>query len=151
MKCMSYDLRFTMCGRLSRGMWLALLIGACCLCAPAQAQGLKGAGVTTSSLTITNVLVASTRAATLYSATAYNASASDLYLLVFDATSLPANNTVPKLSPVKILADKTGGYDFNVAGCRFANGIVVATSTTPITLTNGTASFQIVVTSSPLP
>jgi hypothetical protein len=116
---------------------------------PAAAQGLRAAGVTTSTVTTTNAFVVSIRPTTMFSVTAYNASASDLYLLVFDATSLPANNTVPSLPPLKITANTTAYYDFNVSGCRFANGLVAATSTTPVTLTNGTASFLIAVTHTP--
>ncbi len=118
---------------------------------PAAAQGLRAAGVTKKSETITNSFVVTTRASTLYSVTAYNASASDLYLLVFDATSLPANGAVPHLPPVKVTANTTAGYDFNIGGCKFPTGIVVATSTTPITLTNGSASFQLTITSNPDP
>lgn len=132
--------------------WLAvgLLALAFWLGAPrAQAQGLYAAGLLSRSVTTTNAFVAASRASTVYTVTAYNASASDLYMLIFDATSLPANNTVPTLPPLKITSGTTAYYDFNVAGAKFANGIVVATSTTPITLTNGSASFLISVTHTP--
>ena len=126
---------------------IALLL--LCAAPESRAQGLNAAGLLSRSVTITNAFVASTRSSTLYTVTAYNASASDLYLHIFDATSLPADNTVPTLPPLKIPTDTTGYYDFNVAGARFANGIVVATSTTPNTLTNGSASFLIEVTHNP--
>jgi hypothetical protein len=127
------------------------LIGAALLFAApsAHAQGLKAAAAVERSLCPTNAITMVSRSTTMFSVTAYNVSASDLYLHVFDATSTPAANTVPTLPAIKVTANTTAGYDFNIGGCKFANGIVVATSTTPVTFTNGTASFQIAVTHAP--
>jgi hypothetical protein len=114
-----------------------------------HAQGLRGAASSEESLTATNAWTAVSRKTTLYTVSAANASSGDLYLMVFDATSTPSAGTVPALPGLKIPSGSVGGWDFNVAGCPFANGVVVATSTTPVTFTNGSASFQITVTHTP--
>lgn len=123
------------------------------LLAPALiiAQALKGAGVTSSTVTPTNSFVAVSRTSTVFDITAHNSGGSDLYLVVFDATSLPANGAVPALPAVKIPTGKSGGYTWNVAGRRFANGVVAATSTTGAALTNSSAVFSIDVTWNPFP
>lgn len=116
-----------------------------------QVVRIVGATRVSTCVVATNALVASTAPTQLFSVTAENSSGSDLWLLVFDATSLPANGTAPTLAPVKITAGATGGYDFNIAGCHFSNGIVAANSTTDRALTNGGAVFWITVTHDPRP
>lgn len=79
--------------------------------------------------------------AKLYDLTVYNVSASTLYIHVFDTNSLPSNGAFPTLAPIALPANSTASYQFFV-GRSFTNGITIAASTTPITLTNGTASFK---------
>lgn len=128
---------------------LGIVVGLAEFSPPAQAQALKGAALLEKTTAPTNSWAPVVRSTTVYTISAYNSSATDLYLHVFDATAVPANGTVPTLSPVLIPAGKTGGWDFNVAGCKFANGVAVASSTTDRTTTNATASFQINITHTP--
>jgi hypothetical protein len=124
---------------------LALLLTA----GAAGAQGLKAAASHERTTAPTNSWVAVSRSTTLFTVTAYNSSATDLYLHVFDATAVPANGSIPTMPPVLIPAGKTGGWDYSIGGCKFANGVAVATSTTDRTTTNATASFMINLTHTP--
>lgn len=81
-----------------------------------------------------------------YECEAFNATGGDLYMLVFDATSVPANGTVPILPACRVptlstvaLAIPEGGIDCN-------KGVVVVFSSTSLTLTvAGVASGSIAI------
>jgi hypothetical protein len=115
----------------------------------ASAQGLVAASNISRSLTRTNTFTAVSRGSRVFTVFVQNTSASDLWLHVYDATSLPANNSRPSFSPVKILAGAGGGYDFGVYGAPLGTGVTVCTSTTDLTLTNSTASFDVTVIYTP--
>ena len=70
----------------------------------------------------------------LRSAKVLNTSASPLYLMVFDATSLPVNGTAPSRTPIPVEAGDVNGDDWP-GGTALATGCVVALSSTVATLT----------------
>lgn len=115
----------------------------------ARAQGLVAASNISRSLTSTNAFTAVSRSSRVFTVFVSNTSASDLWLHVYDATSTPANNSRPTFSPVKILAGAGGGYDFGSYGAPLGTGVTVCTSTTDLTLTNSTASFDVTVIYTP--
>ena len=115
----------------------------------ASAQGLVAASDISRSLTSTNAFTAVSRGSRVFTVFVHNTSASDLYLHVFNTTSTPANGTRPAFSPVVILAGKGGGYDFGSYGAPLGTGVTVCTSTTDLTLTNSTASFDVTVIYTP--
>lgn len=127
---------------------LGIVLGLAELAPPAMAQAIKAATETTSTVTATNSFVAAARPVRAFDITVYNSSTSDLYCHIFDATSTPSAGAVP-IAPLKIPTGETRSYTWNLAGRKFTNGVLVATSTTPVTFTNGTASFLIDVTWSP--
>lgn len=66
-----------------------------------------------------------------------NSAASTKYLQVFDATSLPTNGTVPTVATLAIAATSTATLELShVGGLVVQNGIVVAESSTALTLTS---------------
>lgn len=97
------------------------------------------------SVVATNVMIATTNSARAFTITAQNSSGGDLWLLVFDRSTnaIPPNGTAPTLSPVKIAAGDTRGWDWTPVGWQFQNGIIVANSTTDRALTNSSANFWI--------
>jgi hypothetical protein len=115
----------------------------------ASAQGLVAAANISRSLTSTNAFTAVSRGSRVFTVFVQNSSATDLWLHVYDATSTPANNSRPTLSPVKILAGAGGGYDFGSYGAPLGTGVTVCTSTTDLTLTNSSASFDVTVIYTP--
>lgn len=115
----------------------------------ASAQGLVAASAISRSLTSTNAFTAVSRGSRVFTVFVSNTSASDLWLHVYDATSTPANNSRPAFSPVKILAGSGGGYDFGSYGAPLGTGVTVCTSTTDLTLTNSTPSFDVTVLYTP--
>jgi hypothetical protein len=115
----------------------------------ASAQGLVAAANISRSLTSTNAFTAVSRGSRVFTVFVQNSSASDLWLHVYDTTSTPANNSRPAFSPVKILAGAGGGYDFGSYGAPLGTGVTVCTSTTDLTLTNSTASFDVTVIYTP--
>ena len=68
----------------------------------------------------------------------YNTSAADVYIQVFDATSLPANASVPTLPPIKCPAGSNASLDI-WGGHSFGTGLTIAASSTDDTLTIVTA------------
>lgn len=80
--------------------------------------------------------VLSTTPCTLKSVTVTNKAASDRFLMLFDATSLPGDGAVPNFPPVQIPSKATGEYDGPEA---LAVGLVAALSSTEDTLTVATA------------
>ena len=73
----------------------------------------------------------------VYDIVGYNNKASDQYILVFDAAALPPNGTVPRF-----VITAPAGFPFSLSwanGRVFSNGCVVCTSSTPATLTIGSA------------
>lgn len=117
----------------------------------AEAQGLTAAARVERSGWATNAYTLSgvTGRVRVHTIFVQNTSSSDLWLHVFDATSTPANNTRPALTAVKILAGSGGGYDFGLYGAPFTSGVTICTSSTDLTLTNSTASFDITTVYSP--
>lgn len=82
--------------------------------------------------------VHSTNPAWLYDVVMTNLHATDTrYLMVFDATSLPANGTVPTIPSVQVAAGFTGSL-FGGSSFPFNTGITVACSSTAATLTIAT-------------
>ncbi len=77
----------------------------------------------------------------LLSQWASNKGASALYLMVFDATAVPANNAVPVVQPLVVPASGQAFVDFTdrggqgLAGLVLSTGLVWAVSTTQATLT----------------
>lgn len=72
----------------------------------------------------------------LYSVSVSNANAATRYLMVFNATSLPGNGTVPVFTPIKVsTGDQGQAAFFDINGKYFSTGIVVAMSSTQNTLT----------------
>ena len=88
--------------------------------------------------------IACTSAARLYTVVVFNNSASDQYLQVFDASSVPANGTVPVLT-TKVLAGQTGSFEFG-DGIPMSTGITVCNSSTATTKTLGSADCLFCVT-----
>lgn len=125
---------------------LALLLA---VTAGVQAQGLVAGAKLERSLTSTNAVTLVTRSTRVFTVFVQNTSASDLWLHVYDGTSTPANGTRPSLSAVKVLAGTGGGYDFGTYGAPFGTGVTVLTSTTDLTLTNSSASFDVTVIHTP--
>jgi hypothetical protein len=85
-----------------------------------------------------------------------NTSAGNLYLMFFDATSVPANGAVPKFTPWLIIGNSTFTFALSAVrrstpvdqweyGRLFVRGIVWAISSTPQTLTQATAVLLLAV------
>ena len=74
----------------------------------------------------------------LFSFAYYNATGSKTYLLLFDATAIPADGTVPTYPPIPVLNDQNASDDYPDLGLEFVNGIVIVQSSTPTTLTRVT-------------
>lgn len=87
-----------------------------------------------------NSRVVSANNAVLYSASLSNKGAANLYLMVFDAASLPANGTVPTMPPLLVGGTDTRSISNLPLPDKFTNGIVVAASTTQENLTVDTNS-----------
>lgn len=84
--------------------------------------------------------VVSANNAIFYSASLSNKGGSNLYLMVFDAASLPANGTVPTMPPLLVGGTDTRSISNLPLPDKFTNGIVVAASTTQENLTVDTNS-----------
>jgi len=91
-------------------------------------------GVSSSTAEKSHVILAAP--GVLYRALATNTGASDAYLFVLDATSLPADGALPAPGTVPILvaAGTSNGDEFR-SGLTMATGCVLALSTTVASLT----------------
>ncbi len=87
-----------------------------------------------------NSRVVSANNAIFYSASLSNKGGTNLYLMVFDAASLPANGTVPTMPPLLVGGTDTRSISNLPLPDKFTNGIVVAASTTQENLTVDTNS-----------
>tara|TARA_Y100001973_G_scaffold88121_1_gene132897 strand:+ start:66 stop:446 length:381 start_codon:yes stop_codon:yes gene_type:complete len=87
-----------------------------------------------------NSKVVSANNAILYSAALSNKGGSNLYLMVFDAASLPSNGTVPSMPPLLVGPTDTRSISNLPLPDKFATGIVVAASSTQENLTVDTNS-----------
>ena len=87
-----------------------------------------------------NSKVVSANNAIFYSASLSNKGGTNLYLMVFDAASLPANGTVPTMPPLLVGGTDTRSISNLPLPDKFTNGIVVAASTTQENLTVDTNS-----------
>ena len=87
--------------------------------------------------------VVSTSNSIFYSAALSNKGSSNLYLMVFDASSLPANGTVPTMPPLLVGTTGTRSISNIPLPDKFSTGIVVAASTTQesLTVSTGTDCF----------
>jgi hypothetical protein len=112
-----------------------LLFSAFSLCAQTTPNQYKN------TIPATNFWVAAPVGGVLYDLEVYNLSASTLYVHVFDTNALPANGAFPTIAPIQLPANSTATLSYG-NGRKFNVGITVASSTTPLTLTNGTASFK---------
>lgn len=84
--------------------------------------------------------VAKASAGTLRDVYISNAQAVDTFLQIFDAAALPANGTVPLIAALLCRAGQHMWYDFGETALPCGTGIVLAASTTQLTLTLATAS-----------
>lgn len=123
---------------------LVLLAGAGTLSAQVNPKLLPSQSAT-NSVIATNQWAGVTNATTVYEVNVFNTSASDLYCFVYDSATNKLNNTTYEISPVVVLAGKSGGYNWRANGRQFYRGVTVGTSTTPLTFTNGTTSFLITI------
>ena len=99
-----------------------------------------GVSAISTSAVATNLVVKASAGA-LYSLTGINTQGGVRYVQVFDATSLPANSTVPAIS-IRVPANASFAYSADGGfGRPFSTGIVVATSTTADTLTVSAATL----------
>ena len=74
---------------------------------------------------------------------AYNNNATVRYLMLFDAAALPANGTVPLLmQAMTATASIPKELAFPPEGMTFVNGLVIAISSTPATLTIAAADLS---------
>jgi len=89
-------------------------------------------------------LVVVTGPAKLYSVMIFNTGPSQYYM-VFDAAALPADGTVPKVPPIKVLTDSQGSIDFG-DGRQFNAGIVVCNSSGATSKAIGAADSFLSVT-----
>ena len=95
-------------------------------------------------VTGTNNWVAfSNQASQVFTVEISNFSANDIYLLVFDMGTNAVAGDAPWASPVKVTAGTTGGKDWGATGSPF-NGLCVAASTTPNSLTNAAAGLGVI-------
>lgn len=83
-------------------------------------------------------IVVKSGAGRLYGFTATSTNVAAQFILVFDASALPANATVPLFSFNVAAASPAGGY-WGSVGRWFDRGIVLANSTTQGSLTLGAA------------
>jgi len=89
--------------------------------------------------------VVSTGVGKLIKILACNSAASIKYLMVFDATSLPSNGTAPTIATIAVPASSSIEVDLaQVGGLTIANGIVLAESSSVLTLTS--AGTDLIVT-----
>lgn len=106
-----------------------------------QSIGASGSTSANSSIATTSLatnLVIKSSAGRLYQLTGVNTKSSAQYIQVFNATSLPADSTVPIL----LAYVPSGGnfsFDFGSIGRYFSTGIVVCNSSTAATKTIGSA------------
>jgi hypothetical protein len=114
---------------------LLLLLSTLSLCAQTTPNQRKN------TIPATNVWVAAPVGGILYDLEVYNLSASTLYVHIFNTNALPANGAFPTVAPVQLPANSTATFSY-YNGRKFDTGITICTSTTPLTLTNGTASFK---------
>jgi hypothetical protein len=85
----------------------------------------------------------------LFNITAYNSNTAARYVLVFDATSQPANGTIPILVfPIAAQASLYPPVSFMDQGRLFTTGICVVLSTTDTTLTAASATMTVDVIAS---
>jgi len=85
-------------------------------------------------------LVVSAAAATFLYAGLASDAAARVWLHVFDAAALPANGTVPTLTPVAVDNTLEGSISLFDRGVAFGTGITLAVSTTHRTLTVSVAT-----------
>jgi hypothetical protein len=83
---------------------------------------------------LVNSMVVKVGAGNVLQVIGFNDSGSNVYLQLFNATSLPGNGTAPRYS-FKIAANANFSLDLTARARPFATGIVLAGSTTPATLT----------------
>lgn len=75
----------------------------------------------------------------LFGVGGFNNKGSAQFILIFDATALPANGAVPVGPPITVPAGNNFSVDFGIWGLGFRGGCVIANSSTANTLTVGSA------------
>lgn len=75
----------------------------------------------------------------VYSITVYNSAASAQWVLMFDASSLPADTAVPRMA-FPIAAAQTLGLYYGPMGRIFKRGLILCNSSTDTTKTIGSAN-----------
>jgi hypothetical protein len=92
-------------------------------------------------------VVAQARTVVRY-AKALNNSGSDVYLMLFDAATLPEDGAAPSRIPIPIPPFEVNGDEWPYPGTQFSSGCVIALSSTIGTLTlipSETAWFDVAV------
>lgn len=84
--------------------------------------------------------VVSPAPAVLFSLQVANPTASDVFILLFDAVAAPADTAVP-VDYAVIPAGWVGGFSYGESGREFSTGIVAVASSTLATLTTAGASY----------
>ena len=87
-------------------------------------------------------LVVKSRPGILFGFIVYNNNVAAQWIQIHDAVSLPANATVPSMV-FEIAAQTARSIEFGQYGRTFAVGIVIANSTTDVTLTTGASDCLI--------
>lgn len=77
-------------------------------------------------------------AATLFGVSGFNAKVSAQFVLIFDGTAIPANGAIPVVV-VTVPTVSNFSVDFGFWGRAFHAGIIICNSSTPSTLTIGSA------------
>jgi hypothetical protein len=131
----------------SAAAWLLCAVCFLLSALPLHAQGVYAASTYRTTPVATNAWVPFTGMnvgqSRIFTITAQNSSGDDLWLHLCDTNGLPANGTAAHWPAVKVEAGKTGGFDFNMYGLPFTNGLCVVNSTTDRHITNGAATLVI--------
>jgi hypothetical protein len=74
---------------------------------------------------LVNSLIAQTTPCTMLGITGINTGAADEYIMIFDATTVPADATVPTFAPVRAYAGTAFSFSVPVRGVTMKKGLVI--------------------------